>query len=127
MRARKSFDYAVVRVVPLVERGEFVNAGVVLLCREAEFLDARFHLDEGRLRALCPDAPVAAVQAHLDVMARICAGDPAGGPIAGLDRPARFHWLVAPRSTVVQTSPVHCGLCDDPAEALDALFVRLVD
>ena len=124
--AEAPFQYAVLRVVPDVERGERLNAGVVLFARTRDFLGARVALDEGRLRALWPDADVAALARHLDGLARVAAGDPVAGPIAALPAPQRFHWLVAPASTVVQPSAVHTGLCDDPAAALDRLFERLV-
>lgn len=123
---RNQFQYAVIRVVPRVERGEFLNAGVVLLCRPRPFLGARVALDEARLRALDPEADPATIRPHLAAIERIAAGDPAAGPIAGLTLAERFHWLVAPSSTVIQASEVHTGLCDDPAAELDHLFARLV-
>lgn len=129
MPARSTFEYAVVRVVPSVERGEFINAGVILFCRERGYLAARVALDTRRLRALAPAldaASLTALAAHLDSIPRIAAGDPDAGPIARLSQPERFHWLVAPRSTMVQISEVHSGLCGDPAAALDRLFGELV-
>jgi hypothetical protein len=120
------FQYAVVRVVPRVERGESLNAGVILLCRPKRFLAARVGLDAGRLRALAPDVDPAAIETHLAAIERVAAGDPAGGPIAALGQGERFHWLVAPSSTVIQPSEVHTGLCDDPAAELDHLFETLV-
>ena len=120
------FAYALLRVVPHVERGECLNAGVVLFCRQRAFLAARVGLDERRLAALAPDIDPAAVRPHLDAVPRIAAGDPAAGPIAALDRSERFGWLVAPSSTIIQPSPVHTGLSDDPAGMLDHLFVTLV-
>jgi hypothetical protein len=123
---RNQFQYAVIRVVPAVERGEFVNAGVVLLCRPRPFLGAKVALDEARLRAIAPDADPATITPHLAVIERIAAGDPAAGPIARLTPAERFHWLVAPSSTVVQASDVHSGVCDDPAVELERLFERLV-
>ncbi len=125
--ARSPFQYAILRVVPRVERGECFNAGVVLHCRPRRFLAARVALDETRLRALAPDADAAAVDAHLKSLARIAAGDPGAGPIAALDASERFHWLVSPSSTIVQPSDVHTGLSDDPATTLDHLFETLVD
>jgi hypothetical protein len=113
-------------VVPDVERGECLNAGVVLFARTRDFLAARVALDERRLAALWPAADAAALARQLDGLARIAAGDPDAGPIARLPQPQRFHWLVAPSSTVVQPSPVHTGLCEDPAATLDRLFQRLV-
>jgi hypothetical protein len=124
--SREDFQYAVVRVVPHVERGECLNAGVVLFCRRRAFLAARVGLDEAALIALAPDCDPDEVRSHLEVLERIAAGDPAGGPIAALERSERFHWLTAPSSTIVQTSPVHPGLTDDPEAELARLFTRLV-
>ena len=120
------FAYAILRVVPRVERGEQLNAGVVLFCRRRRFLAAKVDLDEARLAALAPDLDPAQVRAHLEALARIAAGDPAGGAVAKLDASERFGWLVAPSSTIIQPSPVHTGLCDDPEEMLDRLFSELV-
>jgi hypothetical protein len=116
----------VLRVVPRVERGERLNAGVVVFCRPLDFLAVRTGVDEAKLRALAPDADAAAIRAHLRGYELIAAGDPAGGPIARLDTTARFHWLTAPTSTIVQPSRVHTGLCDDPPSQLDRLFDELV-
>jgi hypothetical protein len=115
-----------VRVVPDIERGECVNAGVVLFCRPRRFLAARVALDEQRLRALSPAVDLATVHSHLDALERIAAGDPAAGPIAALPASERFHWLVAPSSTILQPSPVHTGLSEEPAAELDRLLARLV-
>jgi hypothetical protein len=123
---RSQYQYAIIRVVPRVERGECLNAGVVMLCRPRRFLAAKVGLDEARLRALAPDADPATVLPHLAAIERIAAGDPSAGPIAGLTAAERFHWLVAPSSTVIQPSEVHTGLCEDPAEELEHLFERLV-
>ena len=120
------FQYAIVRVVPHVERGECLNAGVVLFCRARRFLEARIALDEARVRAVAPAADLATLRGHLDALCRIAAGDPAAGPMAALPASERFHWLVAPSSTVIQSSPVHTGLTDDPAEELERLVARLV-
>ena len=120
------FAYAILRVVPRVERGEQLNAGVVLFCRRRRFLAARVGLDERRLAALAPDLDPRSVRAHLDALARIAAGDPAGGAVAALEPSERFGWLVAPSSTIIQPSPVHTGLCDDPQTMLDRLFDELV-
>jgi Protein of unknown function (DUF3037) len=120
------FAYAILRVVPRVERGEQLNAGVVLFCRRRGFLAARVELDELRLAALAPDVDPERVRIHLNALARIAAGDPAGGAVAALEPSERFGWLVAPSSTIVQPSPVHTGLCDDPAVMLDRLFAELV-
>lgn len=123
MPATASFDYAVVRVVPRVERGESFNAGVLVYCRQRDFLAARVLLDEAKLRALAPDADPAFVREHLATFERVCRGE---GPIGALSQSERFHWLTAPRSTVVQTSPVHSGVCDAPEAQLEHLFRRLV-
>jgi len=123
--ALTSFDYAVLRVVPRVDREEFINAGVIVFCAEQPFLGARVHLDEARLKALWPSLDVELVRQHLEAVPRICSGDPAAGPIARLSPRERFHWLVAPRSTIIQVSPVHSGLGETPADALERLFRQL--
>jgi hypothetical protein len=123
---RKAFDYAVLRAVPRVEREEFVNAGVILHAPAADFLAAHVELDDARVRALFADVDVSALHHALEIHALVAAGDPHGGPIAALPRSERFHWLVAPRSTIVQTSAVHSGLCDDPAATLVRLVRALV-
>jgi len=123
---RNQFQYAIVQVVPRVERGECFNAGVVLLCRPRRFLGSRTFLDERRLRALAPDVDPDLVRAHLAAIDRIAAGDAAAGPIARMTKAERFHWLVAPSSTIIQPSDVHTGLCEDPAAELDHLFALLV-
>jgi len=116
-----SFDYTVIRVVPRVERQEFINAGVVVFCPEKRYLAARIHLDEPRLRALWPEIDVEVVRAHLEAIQLICAGDASAGPIAQLSQRERFHWLSAPHSTIIQQSPVHTGVCDDTGNLLDRL------
>jgi hypothetical protein len=126
MSDRKPFQYAALRIIPRVERGESVNAGVVLFCRPLRFLGARTQLDESLLRALAPGCEPDAVSTLLTTMERIAAGEPDGGPIAQLPASERFHWLVAPASTIVQPGPVHTGLTSDPQGELDRLFVRLV-
>jgi hypothetical protein len=123
---REDFQYAIVRVVPHVERGECLNAGVVLFSRRHGFLGARTALDEAALAALAPDCEPAGVRAQLETLERVAAGDPEGGPIAALDPSERFHWLTAPSSTIVQSSAVHTGLTSDPAGELEHLFERLV-
>jgi len=124
--ARDAFDYAVIRVVPRIEREEFVNAGVILHAPARDFLAARVALAEDRLRALAPDADIEEVRLALALYPLVAAGDPRGGPIAALPRSERFHWLVAPRSTIVQPSAVHSGLSDDPQAALEKLVRALV-
>lgn len=123
------FDYAILRVVPRVEREEFVNVGVVLHASARAFLSCEIALDRGRLTAFAPDMPsvaIDAVEAHLRAWRAVCAGDASAGPIARLPRSERFHWLVAPRSTVLQCSAVHGGLTDDPPATLSRLFGALV-
>ncbi len=126
MRGRSSFEYAVIRVVPHVERGEFINAGIVLYCRARSFLDAQVALDEARLRALAPGADPAEITSYLEALQRICQGGSGSGPIGRLTQRERFHWLIAPRSTVIQTSPAHAGLCHDPAAMLQHLMATVV-
>ncbi len=121
-----SFDYAVIRVVPRVDREEFLNAGVILFCLQKDFLAARVEVDEARLRTLWPEVDVDLIRQHLEAIPRICAGDADAGPIARLSIRERFHWLVSPRSTMIQVSPVHTGLCEHPEQALDDLFGRMV-
>jgi hypothetical protein len=120
------FSYAVYRLVPRLDRGERVNVGVVVFCRPLDYLAARTALDVERAQALWPELDVAAVRPHLDAIERIAAGAPAGGPIAALDTTARFHWLVAPSSTIIQPSAVHTGVCDDLPARLTKLFESLV-
>ena len=120
------FQYAVLRLVPRVEREEFLNVGVIVFCRARRFLAARVALDPRRIEAFAPGAELDAVRAHLDARVRIAAGDPDAGPVARMSQSERFHWLVAPSSTVIQTSSVHSGLCEDPSAVLDDLFAKLV-
>jgi hypothetical protein len=121
-----SFDYAIVRVVPRVDRGEFVNAGVVLFCRTRRFLGAQIELDDRRLLALAPSIDLSEVRRHLDAIPLICAGGAQAGPIGRLSQADRFHWLIAPRSAMIQTSPVHVGLCAEPRDALEHLVATMV-
>jgi hypothetical protein len=123
---RNQFQYAIVRVVPDIARGECVNAGVVLLCRPKRYLGARVGLDAARLAAIAPGLAQESVQPHLDAIVRIANGEADGGPIARLGIAERFHWLVAPSSTIIQASEAHTGLCADPAVELDHLFESLV-
>jgi hypothetical protein len=122
----RSYDYAVVRVVPRVERGEFVNAGVILSCAAEGFLKARIELDEARVLALAPHADLETIRLTLATIPVVCAGGDAAGPIGKLSVRERFHWLVAPRSTSIQTSAVHTGRCDDLDAALEKLMDRMV-
>ena len=124
---RNAFQYAIVRLLPRVERGESLNVGVILLCRARRYLGARMALDERRLAAFAPDLDPATVQPHLDAIERIAAGDLAAGAMARLGQAERFHWLVSPSSTIIQPSEVHSGLCDDPTAELDHLVATLVE
>jgi hypothetical protein len=121
-----TYDYAIVRVVPRVERGEQVNVGIILSCADSDFLDARIDVDESLLRALDPEIDLAAVRANLAVIPAVCRGGPEAGPIGLLPTRARFRWLVAPRSTIIQPSAVHTGRTSDPAACLDHLLDRVV-
>ncbi len=127
MPTQSSFDYAIIRLVPQVEREEFINVGIILFCRTRRCLIARLKLDPQRLAALAPGIDLATVQAHLELIPRICAGGPETGPFGDMSQAERFHWLVSPRSTTIQVSPVHSGLCTDPEAALADLFDRLVE
>jgi hypothetical protein len=126
MPALASYDYTVIRIVPRVEREEFVNAGVILFSRTRRFLEARIHLDTSRLAALAPEMDLAPVQRELEAIVQIAGGAPDSGPIGRLSQSERFHWLAAPRSTVIQTSPVHSGICPNPHLAIEKLMQRLV-
>jgi hypothetical protein len=126
MDARSPFSYGIIRVVPRVERGERINAGVVLYARPRRFLAARVSLDESKLAAIAPGLDPEVVWSYLQAVPRIAAGDPSAGPIARMDQSDRFGWLVAPSSTIIQPSRVHTGLCDDPQATLDRLFDELV-
>ena len=126
MAQPSSYDYAVVRVVPRVERGEFVNAGVIVKCAARGFLQARIELDEARVRALDPAADLDAIRAALAAIPVICAGGPAAGALGALSLRERFDWLVAPRSSTLQISPVHVGRCEDPEATLEHLLQRMV-
>jgi hypothetical protein len=122
----KPFAYALLRVVPRVERGERLNAGVVLFCREYDFLAMRAEVDEPRLTALAPDLDPAPLHVHLAALSRVAAGDPVAGALAALPPSERFGWLIAPSSTIIQPSEVHTGLTEDPQATLDHLFETLV-
>jgi hypothetical protein len=122
----RTYDYAIVRVVPRVERGEFVNAGIILSCDVERILQSRIELDEGALLALHARVDLELVRSALAAIPAICAGGPAGGPIGKLSARERFHWLVSPKSTIVQTSPVHTGQCGDLHAALEHLMNRMI-
>lgn len=128
MPVPSSFDYAIVRVVPRVERGEFINAGIIVFCLEHKFLQARIRIEDARLKALWPAIDLELVRRHLEAIPRVAAGDPSAGPIAQLSQRERFHWLVSPRSTIIQVSPVHTGLCEERPESMfEELARRLLD
>lgn len=124
--SRSPFAYTVLRAVPRVERGEFINVGVVLFCRERRFLQARIGLDAARLQILAPECDAAEIRAQLEAIVRVADGDADAGPIARLSQSERFHWISSPHSTIVQRSEAHTGLTDDPATTLEHLFRTLV-
>ena len=126
MPATSSYDYAVIRLVPCVERGECINVGVILFCRTRRFLGALIQLDEERLHGFAPNMDFAQVQQQLDHLLSVCYGKAQSGPVGELSQSERFHWLVAPRSTIIQISPVHTGLCTDPNAVLQQLLEKLV-
>jgi DUF3037 family protein len=124
--ALSAYDYAIIRLMPRVDRGEVVNVGVILSCPDRDFLDARIELDLPRIKALDPGFDLDAARAHLEAIPRICRGGPEAGALGELKARGRFHWLVAPRSTIIQMSPVHTGRTDDPAAALERLLEAMV-
>jgi len=124
--AHATYDYAVIRVVPRVEREEFVNVGVIVSCQDASFLEARIELDNARLLALDPTLDVEATRANLDIIPVVCRGGDEAGAIGALPQRSRFHWLVSPRSTIIQFSPVHTGRTDNPGKALERLLDTMV-
>ena len=126
MYALNSYDYALIRLVPNVERGECLNVGVLLFCRTRSFLGMRVHLDAPRILALAPDLDITAVQRQLDAMLRICTGSPEAGSLGSMSQSERFHWLTSPRSTILQPSPVHTGLSTDPEMVLESLLKKMV-
>ena len=126
MQDSRLFEYAVIRLVPRVEREEFLNVGVILYARKTGFLAVKFHLDKEKLKAIFPELPIDDIEEHLHSFERICKGLPGSGPIGALDPASRFRWLTATRSTVVQTSKVHPGFCEEPAAAIEKLFRQLV-
>jgi len=126
MQEKLLYEYAVIRIVPKVEKEEFFNAGVILYSRDKKFLDTRMFLNEDKLKCFAPDADVNEIQAHLQSFAQIARGEKNGGPIARLDAASRFRWLTATRSTIVQSSKTHSGFCSNPKEALEYLFNKYI-
>lgn len=126
MPGKEVFEYAFIRLVPKVEREEFMNIGVILFCKRKDFLDVKYHIDQVRLAALSKDIDFVDLSDYLKSWALICQGSPTGGPIAKLDSASRFRWLTASRSTILQHSNVHTGLCENPAQVLNDLFVKYV-
>lgn len=126
MQEKLLYEYAVIRIVPKVEKEEFFNAGVILYSRDKKFLDTRMFLNEDKLKCFAPDADVNEIQAHLKSFAQIARGEKNGGPIARLDAASRFRWLTATRSTIVQSSKTHSGFCSNPKEALEDLFNKYI-
>ena len=126
MHVNSSYDYAIIRVVPGVERGECINVGIILYCPTRRFLGVLTHVDAERLRVLAPQLDMSAMQQQLEHFVQVCYGDANSGPIGQLSQSERFEWLISPRSTIIQTSPVHPGICSDPGEALQHLLKKLV-
>lgn len=126
MRDHFTYDYAIIRVVPRVEREEFVNVGVIVSCPARGYLEARIELDEQRLKVLDGTLDIESIRTHLATIPAICAGGEAAGPIGRLSQRERFHWLIAPRSTIIQTSPAHTGSCKNPAAVLEHLLETMV-
>ena len=126
MHAPNSYDYALIRLVPSVERGECLNIGVILFCRTLDFLGIRIYLNAARSLALSPDLDLADIQQELDSFLLICEGGPEAGPLGNMSQSERFHWLVSPRSTIIQISATHEGVCDNPEAALEHLFRTMV-
>ena len=126
MPGEHTYDYAIIRVVPRVERGELINVGVILSCPSTDFLEARVEIDAARMLALDPSIDVEATRANLEMIPRLCRGGADAGPIGELPQRSRFHWLVSPRSTIIQMSPVHTGRTADPEKALERLLETMV-
>ncbi|MCF8239226.1 MAG: DUF3037 domain-containing protein [Saprospiraceae bacterium] len=126
MHDRQVYEYAIIRFVPRVERGEYLNIGVILLCKRTGFLDMKVRLDAKRLQVFSPDADLDEMKQYLDTWALICQGDPQGGPVSDLDPANRFRWITAPKSTMIQCSQVHPGLCTSADHVLEDLFAKYV-
>lgn len=126
MQKKHLFEYAIIRVMPRVEREEFLNVGVILYCRDLNFLQAKFTIDKTKLLAFAPQLDIPEVEEHLQAICHICKGDAEGGPIGKLALAERFRWLTAIRSTVVQTSRIHPGFCTNADEMLTRLYTEMV-
>jgi hypothetical protein len=126
MQGRYLFEYAIIRIVPRVEREEFLNVGIVLYCKERKFLKTKYGINKERLNALCAEVDCKEVEEHLQSFEKISAGETAGGQIAVLDMASRFRWLTATRSTIIQTSKVHPGFCEDPNQTIEKLYMQFV-
>ncbi|ATL49164.1 hypothetical protein COR50_19390 [Chitinophaga caeni] len=126
MQGKHLYEYAIIRLMPRVERGEFLNIGVILYCKPKKFLRLKFVLNVDRLRVFGDELDLDDLRTYLQAIERICQGDKTAGPIAGLDLPSRFRWLTATRSTILQTSRSHAGFCDDPQQTMERLFVEYV-
>jgi hypothetical protein len=126
MQGRYLFEYAIIRIVPRVEREEFLNVGIVLYCKERKFLKTKYGINKQRLNALCAEVDCKEVEEHLQSFEKISIGEKAGGQIALLDMPSRFRWLTATRSTIIQTSKVHPGFCEDPNQTMEKLYMQFV-
>jgi len=126
MQGRYLFEYAIIRIVPRVEREEFLNVGIVLYCKERKFLKTKYGINKQRLNAICAEVDCKEVEEHLESFEKISAGEKAGGQIAVLDMPSRFRWLTATRSTIIQTSKVHPGFCEDPNQTMEKLYMQFV-
>jgi hypothetical protein len=126
MQGKHLFEYAIIRIVPRVEREEFFNVGIILYCKDLKFLDTKYTINKERINVLCAEIDCNEVEEHLRSFEKIAKGEKSGGPIAELDIPSRFRWLTATRSTIIQTSKVHPGFCEDPQETLEKLYSQLV-
>jgi hypothetical protein len=126
MQGRYLFEYAIIRIMPRVEREEFLNVGIVLYCKERKFLKTKYGINKQRLNAICAEVDCKEVEEHLQSFEKISAGEKAGGQIAVLDMASRFRWLTATRSTIIQTSKVHPGFCEDPNQTMEKLYMQFV-
>ena len=126
MHDKHLFEYSVIRLVPCVDRGEFVNVGVILYCPDEQFLRSAIEINHDRVRSICPTIDFREVSQHLNAVEKICEGGKEAGPIGSLPTGERFRWLTAPRSTIVQSSPVHTGICSDPVDTIEKLMAKMV-